>query len=163
MLRARLQLSAMSRAAMISSSASSSVAMRNPSLSFSSSPRLFNGVPVGNRVSFSVRFSHTSLRCYASSPGFDKIRVQNPIVEMDGQFPKCYNHSALLFSDALLGLWESTGKIRMLVSIYAKTYTMRSSWMKFSWVVRMIRFQIMNFKKKKIFLITLFSQLPNGA
>ncbi|CAB4275242.1 unnamed protein product [Prunus armeniaca] len=74
----------MSRAAMISSSASSSVAMRNPSLSFSSSPRLFNGVPVGNRVSFSVRFSHTSLRCYASSPGFDKIRVQNPIVEMDG-------------------------------------------------------------------------------
>ncbi|XP_020414773.1 isocitrate dehydrogenase [NADP], chloroplastic/mitochondrial isoform X2 [Prunus persica] len=84
MLRARLQLSAMSRAAMISSSASSSVAMRNPSLSFSSSPRLFNGVPVGNRVSFSVRFSHTSLRCYASSPGLDKIRVQNPIVEMDG-------------------------------------------------------------------------------
>ncbi|KAM1130175.1 hypothetical protein ACFX19_045557 [Malus domestica] len=86
MLRARPQLSAMSRAAMMSSSssASSSAAMRNPRLSFSSSPRLFNGVPLGNHVSFSAGFRSTSLRCYASSAGFDKVRVQNPIVEMDG-------------------------------------------------------------------------------
>ncbi|TQD98074.1 hypothetical protein C1H46_016339 [Malus baccata] len=85
MLRARPQLSAMSRAAMMSSSsASSSAAMRNPRLSFSSSPRLFNGMPLGNRVSFDARFRRTSLRCYASSAGFEKVRVQNPIVEMDG-------------------------------------------------------------------------------
>lgn len=87
MLKARLQLSAMSRAAMMSSS---SMAQRNPSFSFASTPRLFNGVPLGNgngngnRISFAARSDFTSVRCYASSTGFDRIRVQNPIVEMDG-------------------------------------------------------------------------------
>lgn len=89
MLKARLQLSAMSRAAMMSSS---SMAQRNPSFSFTSTPRLFNGVPLGNgngnRISFAARSDFTSVRCYASSTGFDRIRVQNPIVEMDGQLAK---------------------------------------------------------------------------
>ncbi|CAN6572230.1 unnamed protein product [Malus baccata var. baccata] len=85
MLRARPRPSAVSRTAMMSSSsATSSAAMRSPRLSSSSSPRLFNGVPIGNRVFFAARFSRTSLRCFASSAGFDKVRVQNPIVEMDG-------------------------------------------------------------------------------
>ncbi|XP_015879071.1 isocitrate dehydrogenase [NADP] [Ziziphus jujuba] len=88
MLRARIRLSAMSGATAISSSAlSSSTAFRNPSLSFpsNSNSRFFNGVLTGNSVSFSASFTRTSLRCYASSSSaFDRVKVQNPIVEMDG-------------------------------------------------------------------------------
>ncbi|KAJ7974603.1 Isocitrate dehydrogenase [NADP] [Quillaja saponaria] len=81
MLRANLR-SAMSGVTMLSYSSSSSLALKNPSLRFTSRPRLFNGVPFGNRVSFSANFNHVSLRCYAASSGSDRIRVQNPIVEM---------------------------------------------------------------------------------
>ncbi|PRQ44186.1 putative isocitrate dehydrogenase (NADP(+)) [Rosa chinensis] len=64
-------------------SSSSSIAPRNPSFSFTSTPRRFNGV--GNRVSFAATSNRTSLRCYAStSGGFEKVRVKNRIVEMDG-------------------------------------------------------------------------------
>ncbi|KAL6139584.1 hypothetical protein ACLB2K_057888 [Fragaria x ananassa] len=84
MLKARLQLSAMSLAALISSSSSSIIAPRNPSFSFTSAPSLFNN-GVRNRVSFAATTNRTSLRCYAAtSGGFDRVRVQNPIVEMDG-------------------------------------------------------------------------------
>uniref|UniRef100_UPI0005CA6F3F isocitrate dehydrogenase [NADP] n=1 Tax=Fragaria vesca subsp. vesca TaxID=101020 RepID=UPI0005CA6F3F len=84
MLKASLQLSAMSRAALISSSSSSIIAPRNPSFSFTSSPSLFNN-GVRNRVSFAPTTNRTSLRCYAAAAGgFDRVRVQNPIVEMDG-------------------------------------------------------------------------------
>lgn len=91
-----LRLSAMSGAKMLtsscSSSASSSMALRSPRLHLqfpSSGPKLSNGVVLrGNRVSFassSTRFAHASLRCYASSAGSDRVRVENPIVEMDGE------------------------------------------------------------------------------
>ncbi|KAB1209146.1 Isocitrate dehydrogenase [NADP], chloroplastic/mitochondrial [Morella rubra] len=79
----------MSGARMLTSS-SSSMVLRNPSLQLqfsSSSMRLFDGVHRGSRVSFasfSTRFAHASLRSCASSAGFDRVRVQNPIVEMDG-------------------------------------------------------------------------------
>ncbi|XP_050271174.1 isocitrate dehydrogenase [NADP] isoform X1 [Quercus robur] len=88
-----LRLSAMSSGAKMlastSSSSSSFLAVRNPSFS-STSTRLFNGGVLHrgnkNRVSFSsaTRFANASLRCYASSAGFDRVQVQNPIVEMDG-------------------------------------------------------------------------------
>ncbi|XP_059450534.1 isocitrate dehydrogenase [NADP], chloroplastic/mitochondrial-like [Corylus avellana] len=90
-----LRLSAMSGAKMVtsscSSSASSSMALRSHSLHSqfpSSGPRFSNGIVLrGNRVSFassSTRFAHASLRCYASSAGSDRVRVENPVVEMDG-------------------------------------------------------------------------------
>lgn len=91
-----LRLSAMSGAKMVtsscSSSASSSMALRGHSLHSqfpSSGPRFSNGIVLrGNRVSFassSTRFAHASLRCYASSAGSDRVRVENPVVEMDGE------------------------------------------------------------------------------
>jgi hypothetical protein len=91
-----LRLSAMSGAKMVTSScssaASSSMALRSHSLHLqfpSSGPRFSNGIVLrGNRVSFassSTRFAHASLRCYASSAGSDRVRVENPIVEMDGE------------------------------------------------------------------------------
>ncbi|PON84229.1 Isocitrate dehydrogenase NADP-dependent [Trema orientale] len=85
MLRTKLRLSAMAGATMISSSSSSCKALSNPIFFFSSSsPKLFNGVSSPNRLTFSARFTPASLRCYASSSGIDRIQVQNPIVEMDG-------------------------------------------------------------------------------
>ncbi|KAG7985655.1 hypothetical protein I3843_03G037700 [Carya illinoinensis] len=90
------RLSAMSSAKILTSSSSSSsvsMALRNPRVQsqlYSSNPRLFDGLLRGNSVSFafspfsSSRFAHATLRCYSSSAGFDRIRVQNPIVEMDG-------------------------------------------------------------------------------
>ena len=61
---------------------------------FSSNSRNYgNGVSGGafvrNRVTFSSSASHfsraLSLRCFSSSSsGFDRVQVQNPIVEMDG-------------------------------------------------------------------------------
>lgn len=89
MLRATLRLTAIFGTTMISSSSSSlssSKALRSPIFFSSSSSRLFNGALPANRVCFSPRFAHASLRCYASSLGFDRIQVQNPIVEMDGLF-----------------------------------------------------------------------------
>jgi hypothetical protein len=91
-----LRLSTMSGAKTLtsscSSSASSSMALRSPRMHLqfpSSGQRLSNGVVLrGNRVSFassSTRFSHASLRCFASSAGSDRVRVENPIVEMDGE------------------------------------------------------------------------------
>lgn len=91
-----LRLSAMSSGAKMlastSSSSSSFLAVRNPSFFSSTSTRLFNGGVLHrgnkNRVSFSsaTSFANASLRCYASSTGFDRVQVQNPIVEMDGEF-----------------------------------------------------------------------------
>ncbi|XVF58030.1 hypothetical protein PTKIN_Ptkin07bG0029600 [Pterospermum kingtungense] len=70
------------------SSSSSILALRNKNPSFllspSSSRFLSNGV-LNNRVVFSSHFPRAvSLRCFASSSGFDRVQVQNPIVEMDG-------------------------------------------------------------------------------
>jgi hypothetical protein len=109
-----LRLSAMSYGAKMiastsSSSSSSSMSLRNPSLQlrFSSTTSLFNGGVLRggnkNRVSFSSasRFAHVSLRCYASSSGFDRVRVQNPIVEMDGEF-----------TFSMFGWRENDGKLR---------------------------------------------------
>lgn len=85
----------MAGATMLSSSQSSTV-VKNPSLGALSNPRLFNGVLPGNNVSFSTRFNHVSLRCYASSAGFDRVRVLNPIVEMDGNFYKEFINDAFV-------------------------------------------------------------------
>lgn len=81
-------------AAMLSSSSSSSAGL---SSSFVSSRNLckspgflssgmFSGGASRNRVSFPVQFRRAlSVRCFASSGGSDRIQVQNPIVEMDGE------------------------------------------------------------------------------
>ncbi|KAM7512472.1 hypothetical protein LguiB_011347 [Lonicera macranthoides] len=71
---------------MLSSSPSSSLTLKNPCLPISSNPKLFSGVFFNNRLTPSSRFSHASLRCFAVSATatVDKVRVQNPIVEMDG-------------------------------------------------------------------------------
>ncbi|XP_021298934.1 isocitrate dehydrogenase [NADP], chloroplastic/mitochondrial [Herrania umbratica] len=58
---------------------------KNPSSLFFSSSTHFSNGTVGNRVVFSSHFPRSvSLRCFASFPGFDRVQVQNPIVEMDG-------------------------------------------------------------------------------
>ncbi|KAI8018342.1 hypothetical protein LOK49_LG04G03634 [Camellia lanceoleosa] len=78
-----LRLCAMSGAA----ATATSFALKNPSLSLNPNPKLFNGVFSKNCVSFSYNnlFSKASLRCFASSTAVDnKLKVQNPIVEMDG-------------------------------------------------------------------------------
>lgn len=74
---------------MLSSSTSSS---SSAALSSSwKSPRflssgVFSGGASRNRVAFAVRFHRASaVRCFASSGGSDRIQVQNPIVEMDGE------------------------------------------------------------------------------
>ncbi|EOY02462.1 Isocitrate/isopropylmalate dehydrogenase family protein isoform 4 [Theobroma cacao] len=70
-----------------SSSSSSILGLRNknPSSLFFSSSRHFSNGALGNRVVFSSHFPRAvSLRCFASSTGFDRVQVQNPIVEMDG-------------------------------------------------------------------------------
>lgn len=81
-------------AAMLSSSPSSSAGL---SSSFAShrnlckspgflSSGIFSGGASRNRVAFPVRFRRAlSVRCFASSGGSDRIQVQNPIVEMDGE------------------------------------------------------------------------------
>ncbi|KAL1205989.1 Isocitrate dehydrogenase [NADP], chloroplastic/mitochondrial [Cardamine amara subsp. amara] len=77
-------------AAMLSSSSSglspSFISTRN---SWKSPGFLSSGIVSGgastNRVAFPVQFNRaSSVRCFASSGGSDKIQVQNPIVEMDG-------------------------------------------------------------------------------
>ncbi|XP_022866531.1 isocitrate dehydrogenase [NADP]-like [Olea europaea var. sylvestris] len=56
---------------------------KNPSLVSISNPKLFNGVFFKTRLCFSTRISNASIRCFTSN-AVDKVRVQNPIVEMDG-------------------------------------------------------------------------------
>lgn len=47
---------------------------------------IFSGGASMNRVSFHVQPHRASaVRCFASSGGSDRIQVQNPIVEMDGE------------------------------------------------------------------------------
>ncbi|KAF5958687.1 hypothetical protein HYC85_005912 [Camellia sinensis] len=80
-----LRLCAMSGAA----ATATSFALKNPSLSLNPNPnpKLFNGVFSKNRVSFSYNnlFSKASIRSFASSSAIDnKLKVQNPIVEMEG-------------------------------------------------------------------------------
>ncbi|KAJ4843905.1 hypothetical protein Tsubulata_051235, partial [Turnera subulata] len=86
-------------ATMLNSSSRSYAPFRCSAVSFSSNPnQLFkNGIGVAkDRVAFSSRsLGAVSLRCFSSSPngsgpgevqnrGFDRVRVQNPVVEMDG-------------------------------------------------------------------------------
>lgn len=72
----------MAGAAILSSS--SSITLRNSNLRLPPNPRLFNGVSL-NKYSLSNRCSRkVSLRCFASPPAIDRIKVHNPIVEMDG-------------------------------------------------------------------------------
>ncbi|CAN0904244.1 Isocitrate dehydrogenase [NADP], chloroplastic/mitochondrial [Linum grandiflorum] len=87
-----LRLPVMSGAAAMLSSSKSSLALRNPSFSFSSSSTFFYGrgkVGAGavgrSVVSFSSPLVRAiSLRCFASASNSDRVKVQNPIVEMDG-------------------------------------------------------------------------------
>ncbi|KAK8631472.1 hypothetical protein V6N13_028258 [Hibiscus sabdariffa] len=71
-----------------SSSSSSILSVRSeiPSAFHSSSiSSLFRNGALNNRLFFTARFPRAvSLRCFASSTGFDRVKVQNPIVEMDG-------------------------------------------------------------------------------
>ncbi|TYJ17154.1 hypothetical protein E1A91_A09G032300v1 [Gossypium mustelinum] len=70
---------------MLSSSFSSSstiAPLRNKNPNFLKSLR--NGA-LNNRVVFTAQFFRAvSLRCYASTSGFDRVQVRNPVVEMDG-------------------------------------------------------------------------------
>lgn len=88
MLIPRLRLgSAMAGATMLLSK----IRLRSPAVSPGFSLGSSNGsVPLGGggargRVRFSSGFARVSLRCFASSPSFDRIQVRNPIVEMDGE------------------------------------------------------------------------------
>lgn len=63
---------------------------KNPSLVSISNPKLFNGLFFKTRLYFSTRISNASIRCFTSN-AVDKVRVQNPIVEMDGTFSKLKN------------------------------------------------------------------------
>ncbi|XP_002276200.2 isocitrate dehydrogenase [NADP] [Vitis vinifera] len=81
-LRPKLRFGAMSGAAIFPSS--SSLALKNPNLSISSDQRFFNGILFKNGSILHDRFPNASLRCFASAATFDRVRVQNPIVEMDG-------------------------------------------------------------------------------
>ncbi|XP_010248538.1 PREDICTED: cytosolic isocitrate dehydrogenase [NADP] isoform X2 [Nelumbo nucifera] len=77
-----LRLSAMSGAAFFSASSS---ALKSPSLCASANSITSDGVPLrthGKR--FSNHSSNTSLRCFASASHVERIKVLNPIVEMDG-------------------------------------------------------------------------------
>lgn len=70
---------------MLSSSTSSSARNSWKSPGFLSSA-MFSGSAFRNRVAFPVQFHRaSSVRCFASSGGSDRIQVQNPIVEMDGE------------------------------------------------------------------------------
>lgn len=80
MVRALLRSTLMSRATSLSSSLSS-VAAKNPISSFTTRVSTFPN------VFFPPRFHRLSLRSYAAASAFDRVRVLNPIVEMDGN---CY-------------------------------------------------------------------------
>lgn len=84
-----------------SSSSSSILGLRNknPSSLFFSSSRHFSNGALGNRVVFSSHFPRAvSLRCFASSTGFDRVQVQNPIVEMDGKNGAKWERFGIIFS-----------------------------------------------------------------
>jgi len=71
--------------AMLSSSTSAGLSSSFVSSRFLSSGILSSGAS-RNRVTFPVQFHRASaVRCFASSGGSDRIQVQNPIVEMDGE------------------------------------------------------------------------------
>ncbi|KAG5534895.1 hypothetical protein RHGRI_022873 [Rhododendron griersonianum] len=77
MLRHRAMSTATATAAAILSPRTSSkslLPLRNPIFSFTP-------VHPNNRLSL---FAKSSLRCFASSAAMEKVKVQNPIVEMDG-------------------------------------------------------------------------------
>ncbi|XP_057983883.1 isocitrate dehydrogenase [NADP], chloroplastic/mitochondrial isoform X2 [Malania oleifera] len=78
-----LRSCAMSAAAIFSSS-SSSVALKNSASSLSASPSFFNGVPLRTQVALPNRLANASVRCFASTAQADRIKVEKPIVEMDG-------------------------------------------------------------------------------
>ncbi|KAK6153083.1 hypothetical protein DH2020_012722 [Rehmannia glutinosa] len=65
-------------------SSQSLLAFRNPRLSIPHNPKLSNSIHCKNRFSLSTRFPNASIRCFAAIAAAEKLRVQNPIVEMDG-------------------------------------------------------------------------------
>lgn len=80
--RLRLRCSAMAVVASFISSSSastSSTAAKKLSFSTNSNRQLFN-----SRVYLPHRIPNASIRCFASTTASSKIRVENPIVEMDG-------------------------------------------------------------------------------
>ncbi|XP_042502818.1 isocitrate dehydrogenase [NADP]-like [Macadamia integrifolia] len=77
---------AMAGAAFFSSSSSSMLAPKHSCFSTSSAkPRFFHGICFRNQSRFLHPFTNgTSPRCFASAVANERIKVQNPIVEMDG-------------------------------------------------------------------------------
>ncbi|KAL0461697.1 UNVERIFIED_CONTAM: Isocitrate dehydrogenase [NADP], chloroplastic/mitochondrial [Sesamum latifolium] len=65
-------------------SSSSFLALRNPSLSTPHYPKLSGEMFLRKRLFLSTRFPSTSIRCFAAAAATEKVRVQNPVVEMDG-------------------------------------------------------------------------------
>ncbi|KAI3452453.1 hypothetical protein Pfo_009117 [Paulownia fortunei] len=60
------------------------LALRNPRLSIPHNPILSNQTLFTSSPSLSSRFPNASIRCFAAAAAaVDKVRVQNPIVEMD--------------------------------------------------------------------------------
>ncbi|KAL7094857.1 hypothetical protein ACP275_11G130700 [Erythranthe tilingii] len=60
-------------------------ARSNPRLSIPHNPKLSNDIFCSNRLSLPTRFSNGSVRCFAAvAAAPEKVRVQSPIVEMDG-------------------------------------------------------------------------------
>ncbi|KAG4179350.1 hypothetical protein ERO13_A10G103000v2 [Gossypium hirsutum] len=67
------------------SSSSSILALRSNNPASLLPSRFFSNGVLNNQLVFSPHFQRSiSLRCFASSSGFDKVQVLNPIVEMDG-------------------------------------------------------------------------------
>ncbi|KAL0395704.1 UNVERIFIED_CONTAM: Isocitrate dehydrogenase [NADP], chloroplastic/mitochondrial [Sesamum calycinum] len=65
-------------------SSPSFLALGNPSLSTPHYPKLSGEMFLGKRLSLSTRFPSASIRCFAAAAATEKVRVQNPVVEMDG-------------------------------------------------------------------------------
>ncbi|KAL2246703.1 UNVERIFIED_CONTAM: Isocitrate dehydrogenase NADP, chloroplastic/mitochondrial [Sesamum indicum] len=65
-------------------SSPSFIALRNPTLSTPHYPQLSGEMFLGKRLSLSTRFPNASIRCFAAAAANEKVRVQNPVVEMDG-------------------------------------------------------------------------------
>ncbi|KAL8038718.1 hypothetical protein ABFX02_11G125700 [Erythranthe guttata] len=60
-------------------------ARSNPRLSIPHNPKLSNDIFCSNRLSLSTSFPNGSVRCFAAvAAAPEKVRVQSPIVEMDG-------------------------------------------------------------------------------
>ncbi|KAJ4961844.1 hypothetical protein NE237_021754 [Protea cynaroides] len=79
------RLAAMSTAALFSSTSSYSIALKHPGFFTSSAKsRFFHGVCFRNQSPSFHRFTNASLRCFSSAVAIERIKVQNPIVEMDG-------------------------------------------------------------------------------